>query len=129
MLKKSSTSLDSTTPWIEVDRNHKFKQLDRVPKLVTRYNKKARLGLSLWYAALASFSGQKNYFSNRFPLCTYIRAPAEGRGSQLMYRGGERGCRKSEMSNRERHLNHLGVRWESIIGKKRQMQKKKRVEI
>lgn len=42
-----------------------------------------------------------------------------------MYRGGERGCRKSEMSNRERHLNHLGVRWESIIGKKRQMQKKK----
>lgn len=46
------------------------------------------------------------YFSNSFP-SSYIGLPAEGSGILLKHRGGGRGCRRSNISNRERHLTLL----------------------
>lgn len=99
--------------------------------------KGARLGSSLWYAAaLASSSGQKGIFKWLFSAATYSNVPADGRCQLLMYRGGEKGCRKSEVGKlcdiwitlvlgRENDGQKINKRGEGIWGTERWRKKEK----
>lgn len=100
--------------------------------------KGARLGSSLWYAAAqASSSGQKGIFKWLFSAATYSNVPADGRCQLLMYRGGEKGCRKSEVGKlcdiwitlvigRENDGQKINKRGEGIWGTERWRKKRKR---